>query len=339
MVDIPQRAGIGGPLSTPATSLSLRAGLYIAAADSAFRNPRIYIYSLEAFDGTNPNVEPLCAWNFSGIGGANGCVHVRALPDGRVLVLTIQPSPSNAISIIEVPANAPLVDGTPPCRVAWTSTAGFGGALAQSQFGEILIGCNPSGSTNRVEKIAPELVGWPATVAAGAVVYTEAATNILDASDLVCDLTSGLTWSTTFGKGAHLWDFTGPAGVVAPSVSLTGSNWSTVSGCAVSSTGEFVGASYGLNRLQILAGPFASGNPAPTRTLGTTNTADRGLNSCTFDARTGDVVCFYYDTGTVAVFSAAQYAAGGNVEPSRRFNLNVPGVVYGELAAGIGVRR
>lgn len=339
MTDTPQRIGIGGPLALPATSRSLRPGLYVCASDSAFRNPRVYIYSLAAFDGDDPDVDLLCTWDFAGIGGINACLHPRALPDGRVLVTAVQPTPSNAIRVIEVPANAPLVDGTPPCRVAYESTAGFGGALAQTQFGELLIGLNPAGTSNRVDKIAPELVGWPATVQAGAVTYTEAATNILQAQDLVSDLTSGLTWSSTFGAGCHLWDFTGPAGVVAPSVSLTGSNWNAVAGCAMSSAGEFVGASYGLNQLQILAPPFATGNPAPTRTLGTTSTLDLGLNSCIFDARTGDVVCFYFDSGTIAVFSAAQFAAGGNVAPIRRFNLNVPGVVYGELAVGIGVRR
>lgn len=343
MTDVPpQRAGIGGAVMFPAAPLSQRAGLYAAASDNAFRNPRVYVYSLEAYEGTDPDAELLCTWDFTGIGGLNAVQRPRALPDGRVLVSGFTASPLNKGVLIEVPANAPLVDGTPPCRVAWEPDAAANanlGAVAQTQFGELLLGLNPSGATNRAIKLAPELVGWPATVNANAIVYTEAATNILDMFDSVCDLTSGLQWGTGYAKGCHLWDFTGPAGVIAPSVSLTGSNWNSVAGCAVSSTGEFVGASYDLNRLQILAGPFATGNPAPTRTLGTTSALDRGLNSCIFDARTGDVVCFYYDTGTIAVFSAAQYAAGGTVAPIRRFNLGVPGLVYGELAAGIGVRR
>lgn len=338
-MEIPQRAGIGGPIQLPAAPASLFPAMYLCSSDATIRDPNVRVYSLEGYEGADPDVEPLCTWDFTGIGTLHAALHVNVLPDGRVLVLGFGPGVS---VLIEVPANAPLVDGTPPCRVVWT-TASAANSLGLSQFGELLIGIAAVGP-NQLHKLAPELVGWHQTVAAGAVIYNDAAIagEPLGADDLCLDFISGLVWSSRFGAGgsAALWDLTGPPGVVVPSVVLQGSNWDGTVGCAVSSAGELVTANYNDDRINILAGPFASGNPASTRTL-KSSANDHGPSAVFFDARTGECVTTYYDTGTVAVFSEAQFFTGGTFAPIRRFNINgnAEGLGFGCLAPSIGVRR
>jgi hypothetical protein len=345
-VDVPQRAGIGGPIMVPATSAELQPALYLTRGDGSgaggINDAHVYIYSRAAFDGDDPDAEFLCTWDFTGVGGMVKAFQARALPDGRVLVGGW--TAANLGVLIEVPANAPMEDGTPPCRVVYAPVAsGAIIGIAQSVYGEILLGMTPVGP-NQVHKLAGNLVGTANAIAANTVVYDDAGTasEPLGASDMCADAFSpGFVWTVRYSAGgsAALWDMNGPAGTLVPSVLFTGSNWNGNTGVAVSDSNELVTANYDDNQVGVFTSPYASGNPAPNRTLVNSNPADQRPSAVLFDARNGNLVVVYYDSGTVAIFSQAQFLAGGTQTPIRRFNTGLPTMQHGELASGIGVRR
>jgi hypothetical protein len=320
---------------------SVAAGaLMLCASDATIRNPNLYWYSLAAYEGDDPDAALLCTWNFNGVFDINAVFHARMLPDGRIILLCFRPSPQPGI-VIEVPAGESLVDGTPNCRVVLDFASGSPNSICQSQFGEILIGVAIAGP-NEAYKLAPELVGWPDTIAANAIIYDDGAIagEPLGGDDLVCDFDSGLIWSSRYGAGgsAALWDLTGVAGTVVPSVVFSGSNWNGALGVAIAPNGELTIGNYDDDRVNFYAAPYVTGNRAPDRSL-TTTSGDTGTSGVLFNARTNELVVLYYDTGGICIFSEAQWLAGGPQTPVRRLNLGLEGLSFGELANGIGVRR
>lgn len=341
MVDIPQRAGIGGPVMVPATSAELQPALYLCRGDGGINDARVFIYSRAAYDGDDPNAEFLCTWDFTNVGGMRNAYKVVCLPDGRVLVGGW--TAGNLGVLIEVPANAPMEDGTPPCRVVFAPVNGSLVCVGQSVYGEILCGLLVVGP-NQLHKLAPELVGTANAIAANTVVYDDSGipSEPIAGSDICADaFTPGFAWTVRYGSGGSgaLWDLNGPSGTLVPSVLFTGSNWNGPVGVAVSDSLELVVGNYDDDRIAIFTGPYASGNPAPNRTLKSSNADDQRPSGVFFDARNQNLVSVNYDSGTVAIFSNAQFLAGGTQTPIRRFTPPLATLQHGALAPGIGVRR
>jgi hypothetical protein len=305
----------------------------IAARGLADAN--VYGYTQAQIDGDEDASAPAFTWNLSGLSASWRANQLCVMPDGRILV---GGAGGGAGRIYEIAANAPLVSGVPPFREVFTLSAGAVSGVGFNVFGDVIASASIAGD-DAAYKLAPEFVGWPQAALTNAVQYTAPGTDLFG-NEMVADpANAGFMWNVKFtGNNVTRWDMTGPAGALAPLVTLSGSNWSGSSGIAIDALGVLAVANYNADQLQMLAGPFATGNPAPTRTMTSASALDQGCNSVVF-ARNGDPWIGYFDSSTLCRFSAAQYAAGGAQSPARRITFPFSALNCIRLGNGLGVRR